>query len=109
VKFPSFEDLAKVIRDSARLKMDKRIDPDTQVLRDLNISGTDGARLLKAIEDHHQIRLTSEICDRKQFHSSPEKYRIQSLPGGVHARQAVDRSHEVACNTGKRSQTSDWV
>jgi hypothetical protein len=85
VKSPSFEDLAKVIHDSARLEKDKRIDPDTQVWRDLGISGTDGARLLKAIENHYQMRFTSEIYDR--IKSSPRESReespvIQSLLGG---------------------------
>jgi hypothetical protein len=85
VKFPSFEDLAKVIRDSARLGKDKRIDPDTQVWRDLDISGTDGVRLLKAIEDHYLMRFTSETYDR--IESSPRESRdespvIQSLLGG---------------------------
>ena len=85
MKFPSFEDLAKVIRDSARLEKARRIDPDTQVWRDLNISGTDGARLLKAIEDHYQMRFTSEIYDR--IKSSPHESRdespvIQTLLGG---------------------------
>jgi hypothetical protein len=84
VKSPSFEDLAKVIRDSVRLEKDKRVDPDTQVLRDLDISGTDGARLLKAIEDHYQMRFTSKIYDR--IESSPRESRdespvIQSLLG----------------------------
>jgi len=85
VKSPSFEDLAKVIRDSARLEKDKRIDPDTQVWRDLGISGTDGARLLKAIENHYPMRFTSEIYDRieRSAHESrDESPVIQSLLGG---------------------------
>jgi len=36
MRFPSFEQLAEVIRDSAQLRRDKRIDPDTQVFRDLD-------------------------------------------------------------------------
>jgi hypothetical protein len=64
MRFPSFEQLAEVIRDSAQLRRDKRIDPDTQVFRDLNISGKDGADLLKAIGGHHGCEFASEFCDR---------------------------------------------
>ncbi len=64
MKFPSFEDLANVIRDSARLKRELRIDPDTKVCRDLGISGSDGAKLLKAIEGHYGIEFKSEPYDR---------------------------------------------
>ena len=55
MQYPSFEDLAKVIRDSAQLKKDKRIDPDSQVCRDLGISGDVEFNILKAIESHYQI------------------------------------------------------
>jgi hypothetical protein len=34
MKYPSFEDLVNVVRDSFRLKRVERIDPDTQFVRD---------------------------------------------------------------------------
>ena len=64
MKYPSFEDLAKVIRDSARLKRDTRIDPDAKVCRDLGLSGKIGINLLKAIESHFNIALKRELFDR---------------------------------------------
>jgi hypothetical protein len=88
VKFPSFEDLARLIRDSARLKRDERIDPDTQVCRDLGISGNDGANLLKAIEVHYQIGFTSDLYDRIErdrsiLRKDCDEPMIQSLFGGA--------------------------
>ncbi len=88
MKFPSFEDLARVIRDSARLKGDKRIDPDTQVCRNLGISGNGVPTLLKAIEDQYRIAFTSELYDRIERDCSnlredrDESPVIQSLLGG---------------------------
>jgi acyl-[acyl carrier protein]--UDP-N-acetylglucosamine O-acyltransferase len=64
VKYPSFEDLVGVIRDSARLKKNIRIDPDTQICRDLDISGKAGIYVLKAIEGHYGIGFNPEIFDR---------------------------------------------
>jgi len=64
MKFPSFEELAEVIRESARLRRDKRIDPDTEVSRDLEISGKHGPDLLKAIEGHYGLKFASELCDQ---------------------------------------------
>jgi hypothetical protein len=93
VKFPSLEDLAKVIRDSGRLKRDKRIDPDTQVCRDLGISGNDGAKLLNAIEGHYQIGFKPELYDRiesaRSIHGEDrdESPVIQSLFGGSFSEQ----------------------
>ena len=63
-KFPSFEELAEVIRDLARLRREKRIHPDTRISRDLEISGKRGANLLKAIKGHYGIEFASEFCDR---------------------------------------------
>ena len=64
MKYPSFEDLARVTRDSARLKRDTRIDPDTQICRDLGLSGNIGIKVLKAIESHYKIALKAELFDR---------------------------------------------
>ena len=64
MKYPSFEDLAKAIRDSARLKRDQRIDPDTQFCRDLGISGQDGVNLFKAIEGRYEILFSSDLYNR---------------------------------------------
>jgi hypothetical protein len=86
MQYPSFEDLAKVIRDSARLRKDKRIDPDTQVCRDLGISGDVGINILKAIECHYQIGLSADIFERIGCSIPPndrdEPPVIQSLLGG---------------------------
>jgi hypothetical protein len=61
MKFPSFEELAELVRVSARLKRDQRLDPDTQLLRDLRVNGKTGIDLLIAIEQHYGIRLSPEI------------------------------------------------
>jgi hypothetical protein len=64
MKYPSFEDLAEVVRESARLKREKRIDPDSRVSHDLGITGTHGADLLKSIERFYGIEFTAESYDR---------------------------------------------
>src|ERR1700739_1184796 len=66
MRSPSFEELAELIRASARLKRDERIDPDTQFLRNLSIAGRHGVDLLKAIERHYGIEFSTEIHDRVQ-------------------------------------------
>ena len=66
MKYPSFEDLAEVVRESARLKRDKRIDPDTQVSGDLGITGKHGTDLLKSIERFYGIEFTAESYDRRE-------------------------------------------
>jgi hypothetical protein len=87
VKYPSFEDLAEVIRDSVRLKRVERIDPDTQFVRDLVITERLGIDLLKAIEMHYGIEFAAESYDRMQsecsFHSKEtgESPVIQPLFG----------------------------
>jgi hypothetical protein len=50
MKFPSFEELAELVRVSARLKRNERIDPDTQLWRDLKLNEKQGIELLSAIE-----------------------------------------------------------
>jgi hypothetical protein len=92
MRFPSFEDLARVIRDSARLTRDKRIDPDTQVCRDLGIFGNDGVNLLKAIEGHYEMGFTSDLYDRIErgrpiLRETRDAPVIQSLFGGVSAEE----------------------
>ena len=64
MRFPSFEDLAQVVRASVRLKRDARIDPDTQFLRDLGITGKHGIDLLKVVESHYGITFESELYER---------------------------------------------
>ena len=66
MRCPSFEDLAQVVRDSARLKRDKRIDPDTQFLRDLSITGKHGIELLSAVERHYGIEFEPELYERME-------------------------------------------
>ena len=87
MRCPSFEDLAQVIRDSARLKRDKRIDPDTQLLRDLSISGKHGIELLSAVERHYGIEFEAELYERMETEAqirsggSDESPVIQTLLG----------------------------
>jgi hypothetical protein len=87
MKYPSFEDLAEVVRNSVRLKRDARIDPDTQFVRDLGIHERHGIDLLKAIEMHYGIEFTAESYHRMQnecsFHSKDtgESPVIQPLFG----------------------------
>ncbi|WP_348263656.1 hypothetical protein P8935_03635 [Telmatobacter sp. DSM 110680] len=66
MKFPSFEELAEVVRVSARLKLNQRIDPDTQLLRDLKLNDKTGVNVLSAIERHYEIRLSPEIHNHIQ-------------------------------------------
>jgi hypothetical protein len=61
MQFPSFEELAELVRVSARLKRNQRIDPDTQLLRDLEVNEKQGIDLLTAIERHYEIHLSPEI------------------------------------------------
>jgi hypothetical protein len=87
MRFPSFEDLAQVVRDSARLKRDERIDPDSQFLRDLGITGKHWIELLKAVEGHYGIEFKPELYERLQTEElarsedSDESPLIQSLFG----------------------------
>lgn len=87
MKVPSFEDLAEVVRDSARLKQDERIDPDTQFLRDLNITGKHGLEPLKAVERHYGIGFKPELYEQTQTEGlirsedTDESPVIQSLLG----------------------------
>jgi hypothetical protein len=78
MKYPSFEDLVNVVRDSLRLKRVERIDPDTQFVRDLRITETHRIDLLKKIEVHYGIEFTVDFYDRmpseslfhaKKFHA----------------------------------------
>ena len=66
MKFPSFEELAELVRVSARLKRNQRIDPDTQLLRDLKLNEKTGIDVLTAIEEHYEIRLSPEIHNHIQ-------------------------------------------
>lgn|GEM_PF-5975273 len=87
MRSPSFEELAELIRASARLKRDERIDPDTQFLRNLSIAGRHGVDLLKAIERHYGIEFSAEIYDRVQsdpvseFEDADESSVVQTLFG----------------------------
>ena len=80
MKYPSFEDLARVIRDSARLKSDTRIDPDAQICRDLGLSGNSGINLLKAIENHYKITLKAELFDRTEICRSMIQENRDEMP-----------------------------
>jgi hypothetical protein len=74
MEYPSFEDLAEVVRRWARLKRDRRIDPGTEFERDLAISVHDETDLLNETERHYGIKFTAESFDLKPneylFHSS---------------------------------------
>jgi hypothetical protein len=66
MKYPSFEELAELVRTSTRLKHGQRIDPDTQLLRDLKVNEKTGVELLIAIERRYEIRLSPEIHNQIQ-------------------------------------------
>jgi acyl carrier protein len=80
MKYPSFENLVEVTRDSLRLKRVARLDPDTQFIRDLGITETQGIDLLKAIETHYGIELTAEPYDRMQSECSFHSKAIGETP-----------------------------
>jgi acyl carrier protein len=61
MKFPSFEELAELVRTSAQLKRSERIDPDSQLRRDLKVHGRHAADLLNAIESHFGIQFPAAI------------------------------------------------
>lgn len=61
MKFPSFEEFAELVRSSARWKRNERIDPDTQLLRDLKVNRKTRTDLLISIERHYGIEFPAEI------------------------------------------------
>jgi acyl carrier protein len=87
MKYPSFEELAELVRTAARLKQGQRIDPGTQLLRDLKVNTKTGVELLIAIERRYGIRFPPEIHDHIeeiasiQCKDADEPPVIQSLLG----------------------------
>ena len=73
MNFPSFEELAELIRTSARLGRKQRIDPDTQLLHDLKLNEKQVISVGIAIEQHFGIRLSAEVADQLQ-----DMYAFQS-------------------------------
>lgn len=96
MRFPSFEEVAEVILDSAQLRQDKRIDPHTQVFRDLDISGKGGADLLKAIEGLYGFEFASEFCDRLENDCLIDReYRDESPVMGSFLGKSSAEGHPV--------------
>jgi acyl carrier protein len=85
-RFPSFEGLAELVRTSLHVKRSERIDPDTQLLRDLKVDGKRALELLGAIEVHFGIQLSPEIHTRFQeigsIQAKNESPVVQSLFAG---------------------------
>jgi hypothetical protein len=64
MRSPSFDELAEVICDSAQLRRAKRIDPDTQVFRDLDIFWERPGRSFEGNRRASGFEFASEFCDR---------------------------------------------
>jgi hypothetical protein len=72
---PLFQELADFIRTWAQLPIDQPIGPDTQFERDLGITGDDGGYLLREIETHFAVQLsTKEDGYRKTFDLKENEY-----------------------------------
>lgn len=61
MNFPSFEEFAELVRTSAGFAPKQRIDPDTQLLRDLRLNEKKAISVGTAIEQRFGIRLSPEI------------------------------------------------
>ena len=69
MRFPSFEELAELVRTAARLTRNERVDPDSELHRDLKLDGRRAIEVLNAIEGHFGIHLSPEI--HHQFENIP--------------------------------------
>jgi len=63
MEYPSFEKFAEVVRDYASVKRGTLLYPKMQLERDLGINEVRCSVLLKALETHYGVTLTSESFD----------------------------------------------
>lgn len=63
MEYPSFEKFAEVVRDCASVKRGTLLHPKMQLQRDLGMSEDRCSVLLKALETHYGVTLTSESFD----------------------------------------------
>jgi hypothetical protein len=84
LEMPSFEDFSGFIRQWAHHGKSKEITRETQLERDLGITGDDGGDLLAATEKEFGIRLSSEEMGyRATFGLEPNEYLFHSEGGAI--------------------------
>jgi hypothetical protein len=76
---PTFEELAAFIRVEAQVPSEQPIRADTQFERDLGVTGDDGSSLVRAVEKHFAVQLSSDAHGyRKAFGLGPHEYLFNS-------------------------------
>ena len=76
---PAFDEVAEFVRRWARIPPNKPITPDTQLERDLGITGDDGGELLEAAEVQFKVNLKDgDNGFRRVFELGPNEYLFNS-------------------------------
>ena len=72
---PTFNDVARFVRDWAHISAKTQITPDTQFERDLGITGDDGGELLGAAQKRFKVNFTDGTNGvRTIFKLGPNEY-----------------------------------
>jgi acyl carrier protein len=85
---PSFEELARLIREHQGFRSDKRILPEFQFERDLGVTGDDGVEILDEVQKRFGLEFSDESfgLDHNEYLFHPEgfapfPFAFQSLFG----------------------------